>query len=220
MKASELAMRDPALAALTGAMGDDFGADFGDDFDLGAEFGVDATSQIVAQVQAATAVPRPTPAAMQSLWTQYHQQKAKGDRRKDLLDPNEGSAHKIERYSFSLNATITSLGTPQANLNASGQPDVRFRPEQFTVNAPSVGFILISDIRMANVSVTVGGGATEDAFNFNPLSVGRQLSMPTLEPSNKATVQANYTGTVPSPLTGTGAYTISYNFKGWARLAG
>lgn len=227
MNAATLAMRDPAMAALVGAIGsdfghDDFGADFGDDYGtdyLGADFGVPATPPVAA-AGALAAVPRGSPAQMQALWHAHHVKAARGQARVRLMDPNEGLPVKIERYTFSLNATITALATPQANLNASSQPDVRFRPEQFTINVPSIGMVYISDIRMANVSVSVGGGNLEDAFNFSPLSVGRQLSMPTLEPSNKATITANYTGLVPAPLTGTGAFTIVYNFKGWARLAG
>jgi hypothetical protein len=223
MNASQLAMRDPALAALVGAVSDDFGAEFGDDYgdEYGADFGqAPAIPAAAPGYSPLAAVPRGTPQQMQALWHAHHANALRSQSRRRLMDPNEGLSTKIERYTFSLNATITSLGTAQANLNASSQPDVRFRPEQFTVNVPSIGMVLISDIRMANVSVTVGGGNLEDAFDYSPLSVGRQLSMPTLEPSNKATVTASYTGFVPSPLTGTGAFTIVYNFKGWARLAG
>ena len=231
MNASQLVMRDPVQAVLVGAIDDDFGSDFGADFgdeygdDYGADFGAAPVMGLGPPIPVAAAgayggIPRGTPQQMQALWHAHHVNQGRSAARRRLMDPNEGLALKIERYTFSLNATITSLGTPQANLNASQQPDVRFRPEQFTVNVPSVGMVLIADIRMANVSVTVGGSNVEDAFDFSPLSVGRQLSMPTLEPSNKANITASYTGLVPLPLTGTGAFTIVYNFKGWARLAG
>ena len=111
-----------------------------------------------------------------------------------LLDPNRGSSVKIERYSFGINTTI-SLGVAGAPLTLTGQPDVNIRPQRIIMNAPSPGFAIIDEIKVANVSCTVG--VQEDAYNYSAGAHNSHLDMPTLSPANRATVLGEMTGRVP-----------------------
>lgn len=228
MKQRQLVMRDPALAALMGGIvGGDFGGefgfgfgdddmgdddmgddDYGDDDDVGDDFGGRAVRRR-----------RPTPAAALAAHKKLQLRKMQHMRRVVKLDPNMGSPTKIERYSFSLSQAFT-LGTAAAfDTNMSGTPDTKFRPQVITINAPAPGFALISNIKMANVNVTVGPGS-EDAFNYAGPSWGRSLDMPTLTPSNRATVSGSYTGYVPPGYVAAASFTLSVNFKGPSLLAG
>jgi len=243
--AAELAMRDPAAAALYGIMGSDFGvddvvlsvepemldagADFGIEFggdesdaydggfsdigvDFGVDFGADATASASPAAAAAThgATPQGRAIIAQHVKKQQHR-----ENRAMLLEPNKNSDLKVERYTFAINATITALGTAGA-LSASNSPDVNFRPQRVTANVVSPGMVFITDGRVANVSFTVGG--TIDAWQWNANAVGEHLDVPTLTPANKATFSGSYSGLVPSPLSGTGAYTFMLSFTGPASI--
>lgn len=205
----DLAMRDRALAAAMGVLpGSDFGGEFGG-FGFGEDmYGAD--------------VPAPHPSAVAQLHPVHRAMLAKASqtaqitaRRKAILDPNEGSDAKVERYAFSLNQAIT-LGTALSGFTMSNNPAVRFRPQQLTINAPSPGFVTISTIFVANVAVTVG--ATGDAFEYNANSQNSHLDMPTLDPANKAQIQGSYTGLVPSGFPSPLAYTLVATFKGPASI--
>lgn len=223
--ANELAMRDPALAALMGVSGADFGVepeliegnstfggtDFGDEsYDGGfsdvlageTEFGADFAFGADA-------------ASTQAIVAQHVQKTKHRNARALLLEPNKYSDLKVERYTFAVNATITALGTAGA-ISGSNSPDVNFRPQRATANVVSPGMVTISDARVANVSFTVGGQI--DAWQWNANAVGQHLDVPTLTPANKATFSGSYTGIVPAPLTGTGAYTFSLAFTGPASI--
>jgi len=206
--ARTLAMRDPALAALTGAMGGaDFGTEFGDD--LGVEFGyADAWGAEGAMV------PAPTKDQALQAFAQMHQQNMKSARRASLLEPNRGSSVKIERYAMSLSQALT-LGTAVA-LSMSQNPDVNIRPQRAVANAPQPGFCTIDNIKAANVSALVGG--TADAFMFNANAWGVQLDLPTLSPANRLSVTGNYTGFVPPGYVSGVAYTFSISFTGPASV--
>ena len=190
MTASDLVMRDSALAAVMGALpGSDFGVDFGYQTSFGDE-------------QAAAEA--------------WKAQQERTNKREHLLEPNRGSAAKIQRYTFALNSTISALATPQAGLTANGAPDTNFRPQRVTINTPFVGFLLLRGLRVANVAVLVGGIA--DAHQFNPNAVGSDLDLPTLSPANRAAFDGEYTGTVPAPLVGTNPYLIAVSFTGPASI--
>lgn len=197
-----LAMRDSALAALMGVHeGSDFGGEFSGDF--GYEFGADAGAM-------ATVAPQ----AVAQLWAQHAQNTQRTANRAMLLEPNKGSAVKVERYAFYLNQNFT-MGTAAA-LSATNQPDTNIRPQRVTMNAPAPGFCSVSDIKVANVSVIVGG--TADAFEFNANGVGQHLDMPTLSPANRATVTGAYSGYVPPGYVGGSAYIFSIGLKGPASI--
>lgn len=223
--ARQLAMRDPALAILMGAhspadfgseddsfageFGDDWGLDedlfegeFGDDDDWGADFG-------------AAALAKPTPAKVQAVWKKHATTQARAQKRALILEPNKGSAVKVERYSFSIDQDIV-LGTA-VDINMTGQPDTTIRPQTVTMNAPTPMFATISNIKVANVSVTVGPG-NEDAYNYNANGWGRNLDMPTLSPANRATVTGRYTGFVPAGFVGGQAVNFNASLKGPASI--
>lgn len=236
-----LALRDPALAAFCGILtGADFGvlpssdanfgAEFGDDYggedDYGAEFGDDWGTEDADMAAAFGAAPSPRPspvrqvfpakrggpvtAAAAAKWAAQSRTAA----RARLLEPNKGSAVKIERYSFSINQDIT-LGVPVA-LNMSSQPDTTIRPQRVSMNAPSPGFATVTEIKVANLSVTVGG--IGDAFEYNANGVGQSLDMPTLSPASRASVRGNYTGFTPPGFVPASAYLFVASFKGPASI--
>jgi hypothetical protein len=230
MNGKTLALRDPAMAALMGAIaGDSFGAepdDFGSEEDYGqgsgvGEFGYEFGYQPRFGQDAAMMIPAaggggaPPPAASAALWASAAQAHQRTQSRQQLLEPNSGSSVKVERYAFYLNDTIAALGTTQA-IDATNQPDTNIRPQRVVMNAPAVGFITIDNLKVANVSVLVGG--TADAFEYNANGVGQHLDMPTLSPANRATATGAYTGTTPAPLTGTGAYLFVVGLKGPASI--
>lgn len=209
--ARSLAMRDPAFAASIGAIDSaDFGADFGVEFgdDMGYEFGADTAAP-------AAMVPAPTREQALSAWAEMHQQKALTRRRAGLLEPNKGSAVKVEHYTMGMTQAIV-LGTAAA-LSMSQNPDVNFRPKRVIANAPQPGFATLDNIKAANVSAVVGGSV--DAFIFSAVAVNTALDLPTLTPANRISATGNYTGFVPPGYVGGAAYTFGLSFVGPATMA-
>lgn len=215
-----LALRDPANAALFGVIasapvsrnGSDFGNDDEHGFGFGDDYGEDDYGDDDAGADA------PSHAALARLGHHHHKKMKKGNKRRHLLDPNADSSVKVERYAFTLSQAIT-LGTSVAFTTLTGQPDTKIRPQRVVMNAPGPMFAFIQEIKVANVSVTVGTGL-EDAFNYNANGVGQSLDMPTLEPSNKATVLGSYTGAIPPGFVGGTSTFFSVTFKGPSTMAG
>lgn len=223
-----LALRDPAAAAAFGIMpGVDIGADFGNDWAGDVGFGADMGfgsdmgfgDDAGFGAAAAAKVPRPSEAQAMALWQRHHMQAAHTARRESLIDPNKHSTIKIEKYVFPLNLGIV-FGTAQNGFSMSSQPDTKIRPIRVTTNAPVPMMILLTEIKVANVSVTVGAGSGEDAFAFNANGQGQEMSLPTLEPSNKATVLGNYGGLTPPGFLLGGLATFVVSFKGPSTMAG
>ncbi len=229
----QLALRDTAALIMFGAMAAgedpnfgaegaaDFGSEFGDDdygdegddygYDWGADFGAVAKR---ARAHAAARVARaPNPNAMMAKWQAQQMATA---HRESLLEPNKHSTVKIERYVFPISQSIT-LGTAVA-LALNNNPDVTIRPQRITMNAPAPMFATISEIKVANVSVTIGGASVVDAFDFNANGQDQALDLPTLSPQNRATVTGNYTGFVPSGFVGATAVYFVVSFKGPASI--
>lgn len=232
--AKTLALRDPARAALVGAIGGasfgaEFGTEFGDEFsaeddpfgedpfgdDYGAEFGEDFGADDFGAARRAV-VRRPNPAAVAALLKKRQAAMARTASRGRLLEPNKGSTVKVEKYAFTISQSIT-LGTAAAFTTLTGQPDTSIRPQRVTMNAPSTMFAFVQEIKVANVSVTVGSGL-EDAYNYNANGVGQTLDMPTLSPANRATVLGSYTGYVPPGFVAATATTFSCSFRGPASI--
>jgi hypothetical protein len=221
MNYDDIAMRDLADASLMGAVDDDFGVEgdfepdqFGSEDDFGVEFGEEDIFGVAAPQAPAAMVNHPDPRVRKIL----HHHIRRGELREArlrLLEPNRGSELKVERYTFGITAYIT-LATSGAIAPVSNSPDVNFRPQRVTMNVPSPGFILISDARVANVSFVVGGSV--DAWQFNANAVGESLDVPTLTPANRATWTGSYTGLVPTPLSGSGQYTVIMAFTGPASI--
>lgn len=218
---ANLALRDPAMAALMGRMSGDFGADFGDDYgDAGdewaGEFGVDAAPAPPMSPQAiAATVPH---AELVKTYATHHAGKRKAARRELILDPNKGSSLKIEGYDFSINFAIVLGAGGATAFSVVRQPAVKIRCERFEVNAPSYGFVTLTTIQVSNVNALVGGLA--DAGRYAQVGVGTRLSLPTIEPYTPVTVSGNYTGFVPPGFAIGQAYTLSFGFLGPARVAG
>jgi hypothetical protein len=236
--ASLLAKRDLATMAILGLqvsnfgsrfagefgddVGDDYGADVGDDVgdiaaEMGAEFGDEVGAAVAAKLRGRRRPQRAAPAnpAIQAAWQKHQMEKARTQRRAAILNPNQGSGVKVERYAFSISTAIV-IGTG-AGIAITGQPDTTIRPQRVSMNAPSTNYVFINEIKVANVSVTVGAGA-EDAFNYNPMGVGQSLDMPTLSPANRATVLGTYTGYVPPGFTAGMNTQFTVTFKGPASV--
>lgn len=230
----ELALRDPALAAIMGIddfgseFGNEFGADFGDEFG-GYQFGADPTSlrsslgagssglaALASPSIRSMALPPAQVAAVQEIVQQHQETERRTAGRVNMLRPNAGSKVQVERYAFAINAALI-LGTASA-IDESNSPDVTIRPQRVTMNAPSTGFVTVSELKVANVSVSVGG--TQDAADYAPNAVGSTLDMPTLSPANKARLLGNYTGFVPPGFAAAAAYTFCCSLKGPAVVAG
>jgi len=154
---------------------------------------------------------------MMALWKKHTAVQKHTMSRVGLLKPNGHSLVKVEGYSFSINQTITALGIAQALL-LTGNPQVDIRPIRVTMNAPTVGFATISDIKVSNVSATVGG--VGDAFKYNYNGVGAHMKLPMLTPAIPATVSGNYTGFLPPGFVGGTPFLFEAAFEGPAILAG
>ncbi len=232
---NQLALRDPALAALLGVLPEsNFGSEHDDYAGFGAEFGAEFAAEFAGPGYGSTNYGRGSfnpfgddssaglaamhPAAVvqqaQQIVQQATQAAAHTRNRGMILEPNAGSSIKVERYTFSLNQTLT-LGTVVA-INASQNPDTTLRPQQVTCNAPAPGFATFSEIKLSNVSVTVGG--TADAWQFNANGVGRHLDCPTLSPANRALMLGNYSGYVPPGYAAASPYIFCLSFTGPASI--
>lgn len=226
----ELALRDPASAALFGLIpGGSFGGEssFGNDwagdvgFGFGDDYGFGAPAphpHAHAAHPAHAAVHQPSQAQAMALWHKHQTMKAHTDHRELILEPNKFSTTKIERYRFPLNQTIV-LGTAAA-VNMSSQPDCKIRPQRLTSNAPVPMFATLSEIKVANVAVTIGGGNSVDAYEFNANGQGQEMDLPTIEPSNKATVVGAYNGLVPPGFLGGSSVIFVLSFTGPSTMAG
>lgn len=157
----------------------------------------------------------PDAALAPELWAA---QEAATARRASILDPNEHSRLKIERFSFSFSpAENFVLGTP-VSFEATLQPNTRIRPQRIVTNAPAPNFVLIDSIQMANVNVLVG--TTEDAFTYSAQAQGVMLDLPTLDPANRASVAGSYTGFLPANYASEFPFQFIVTFQGPSTLVG
>lgn len=191
--AQMLAMRDPALAILLGAMAPadfgaeaDFGADFEGDYDFGEDNGGGG------------------PQAWQ----------AQGQGRGRLLNPNKGSSVKVERYTFGLTEDLV-LQTA-SSIDTTENPTTTIRPQRITTNAPVPAFARLTDIKVANVSAIVGGQI--DAFQLNANGQGQGLDLPLLSPANAVKVTGSYSGLVPTGYTAAAAFVFCVGLSGPSRM--
>ena len=70
------------------------------------------------------------------------------------------------------------------------------------------------------MAVTVGGGNSIDAYELNANGQGQEMDLPTIEPSNKATVVGNYNGLVPPGFLGGSSVVFVTSFTGPSSMAG
>jgi len=236
----QLAMRDPALASVMGALPSDFGAartrfaatagrslgpmsavrrmptaSFGD---MGFGFGEEALAH---------APPHPhhhpghalSPEQMRAL---HHHQLMQHHtmNRALLLDPNRYSTLKVQGYSFSLNAPSSgtfAMGTA-APFNVTLQPNAKIRPKRMVSNIPAPLMIILSAVQVANVNVLIG--ASDDAFIYGPNSFGLENEFPTLDTSTRATMTGSYSGYTPTGFATGFPFSFVLTFQGPAALAG
>ncbi len=229
-------MRDPALAALVGAIaGSDFGseasfgADFGDDMhgdfgdDMHGDFGSDMHGDFGSDMHGdfGAAASTPTPQQSMALWHRARAAKMATNRRVRHLFPNAGSSVAIEEFSFPLNPPANPVFGVAGATNMTNNPDVTIRPQRIVFNLPSLGLYIISEVKTANVGCLVGGAGTQDAGMFGPNSVGVRLSCPTLTPQNRLTILGNWTALVPAGGFVNGvAYPLGATAIGPAKMAG
>lgn len=175
-----------------------------------------ATPHLAVPARAAMERKSGIPVAYIRAMAKLRKQQAITNSRNRILEPNKGSKIKVEKYSFTISQAIT-LGAAVAFTTLNGQPDTTIRPQRVTMNAPVPMFAFIQEIKVANVSVSVGSGL-EDAFDYSAIGVGQQLDMPTLSPANRATVLGQYTGLVPPGYVGGTVTNFSVSFKGPASI--
>jgi hypothetical protein len=223
---NNLARRDPAAAALLGAIGSNFGVErrpvqraqprsrFGVDFGADVQFGSDAWNNNFGT----DVVPAPTPQAMQQAWNNQVQQQLANRKREQLLEPNKGVEAKVERYAMPTSQAIT-IGTALNNFVITANPTVNLRPSRVVSNAPSPAFVFLLSMSVANVNVLVGPGV-QDAWDYAAEAVGTSLDIPTLSPSNPIRITGNYTGFVPGAYVATTASFFTMTFIGWASITG
>lgn len=238
--AMSLAMRDPAMAALMGAIsagsfgreadfGNDFSADmsadmYGDFGDVGGDFGDvggDFGDGGMYGDFGAARARKPHPAAMARMAAAHVHKQGKTQRRKSILNPNAGSDVKVEGYSFTVpvlvspGGTVPVLGTA-SSLSGNNTPDTYFRPQRASINVNVPGLIFVNNITIGNVNGTVGG--VGDAFDYSPLAQGISLSLPLMSPSTKATFQGSFTTFIPPGYVLGNSYTVALSFKGPATM--
>lgn len=136
-----------------------------------------------------------------------------------LLDPNRNSAVKVERYSFSWSPTSNlTLGTASSLSTFTQQPSASIKGQRLLMNAPAYGFVTVDTLQIANVNVLIGG--TEDAYTYSANAQGVMLDLPRLDPQNRATCSADYTGLLPVGYTAAAEYKFIVTLQGPAVLAG
>lgn len=231
----QLVSRDPAMAALmglaiAGAAGADFGwegdGDMGAELesDYGAEFGYSASFGAAAAASKALSPAHPSHPAHAAFTAHAHALALKHaatvrktSMRESLIEPNKGSTVKVQWYDFSIPITPNfTIGTA-VNFSATLQPSVTIKPKKFFTNVPTVAFVTLTTVQVANVSALVG--STSDAFAYNMGSNnGSQLHLPTLSPSNRATVAGGYTGAISGGFALAFSFPFITTFQGWATI--
>lgn len=158
----------------------------------------------------------PHPAHAAELWANMEGETA---RRARILDPNEHSRLKLERYSFSLSPEANfTLGTGPVAFDATLQPNTRLRAQRVLANAPCENFVILDSLQIANVNVFVG--TSEDAWTYNPRAQGVMLDLPTLDPANRATVSGSYTGLLPANFASEFSFQFIVTFQGPSTMVG
>jgi len=231
---ASLAARRPGLAALLGLLPSEghfggesrrpsrrpsrvgFGAQFGYD-DLDTEYGVEIDpSGTMGALHADTHMISADDRRLAAVARLDEHRRERAAAHRMLLDPNHGQTLKLGHYSFGLAQAIT-IGLA-VGLFMSDSPATTMRIKNVVMNAPTIGFVTVSNLLIANVSVTVGGA--EDAFAYSSQGFSNHVDYPTLPPSQKATMSGNYTGFSPAPFFAGQSLTFSVRFSGKSTIAG
>ena len=138
------------------------------------------------------------PTAARILKEDQERRQAATRKRQELIEPNRDSAVKIEQYPFSLAKKI-ALGIP-CTFTMRDSPDVNFRPQKLSANAPCPGMFYLEDLRIANVGCYIGGRRI-DVYSLKDMPI----DFPTMTPANCMTARVVYTGLVPPGYPAQGA---------------
>jgi len=117
-----------------------------------------------------------------------------------LLNPNEDSDIKIEKYVFSLTPKQFARGEDLRWGEGNGwtafkNPQVPFRAENLAINVPCPGLVYVMNIQAANVNGQIGADA--DGYTF-AAPHGKDISLPTLPPQNTMQMSGTWTTFVPA----------------------
>jgi hypothetical protein len=131
------------------------------------------------------------------------QREEKTRQRKELLRLHEdGLELDIERYTLGVLADqviLAGAGTRVVSQSGSQKPDVAFRIQRVTANAPSPGFVLLFTLKLGNVNAIVSNTGI-DAWQLNATAWEEEMDLPTLTPENSVSFAGNYTGLQISPF--------------------
>jgi len=117
--------------------------------------------------------------------------------------------HKPPWFALSVSHELV-LGEA-CNFALNSSTDILFTPEQLHLNAPSMGLVLVREIKICNVSMMVGTGAI-DAFAYSKGEL--RLGGFEMYPANRISLICEYTGYVPVGYNLSQKYTFSATFKG------
>lgn len=136
-----------------------------------------------------------------------------------LLDPNRESTVKVERYSFSFSPSASlALGTASALGTFTANPSTSIKGQRVVTNAPAPGFVTLDSLQIANVNVFVG--TTEDAFTYTAVAQNVVLDLPRLDPQNRATASGDYSGMLPPGFSSGQPFKFVVTLQGPSTLAG
>ena len=117
-----------------------------------------------------------------------------------LLNPNENSDVKVEKYVFSLIPTIFSHGGDSliwgeaTGWTAFKNPQVSFRVTNLAINVPCPGLVYVETIQAGNIQSQVG--ACADGYTF-AAPHGKDMSLPMLPPRNTMQATGTWSTYVP-----------------------
>ncbi len=245
-----LAMRDPALAALlgvTGQPGADFGVEFGapgfgaDDFgidvDGAAGFGVDDFGSFgsVHSGQGGfngdfgtDASPMPV-AGMANIAPTPAAMQAAWSHYKGAIAQKANSAQRERILNPNKGSdvqieryyfSINQTLTLGTTVAISANGNPSTKMRPQRVTLNCPVMGFITVDTLQVANVGVSVGGTSDGFDFNANGVGQALDCPTLTPADKATVTGNYTGLVPPGFVQAASYKMCMSFKGPSVVAG
>ncbi len=195
--AKMLALRDPAKAAMMGAIA---GADFGMDAGFGYQFGADGAfgEDLV-----------PTPQNMVQALT---------EKRERILNPNADSTAKTQRYVMGLSqAQVFGTAAP---IVLSGRPRTKFRPQRLTANVPFPGLAYFKSMQVSNVGILVGGKI--DAWDLIAEGIDEELDVPTLGSQDEVSVAGDFTAVFAAadPFATGNDFLLTLSLKGPASMVG
>lgn len=111
--------------------------------------------------------------------------------RMQFLDPNMGFSTRVEKYTFAVNQREPLTIGVRSQVCLAGQPATSIRPTSLHVNVPIPNFVLYSDIKVANLAISIGGDG--DAWEFSQ-GGGCSIEAPTLTPALTFAFIGSYTG--------------------------